>query len=320
MPQSLVLKLLTQSPIASVHTQGHALQQLFFHLIDIVDPELGHVLRRDQQNYSYALSALQPDAFPDSAVGQEMSPTAHSNGSPLPSDQQNLCFFPSVAAPTPASWQWDHERPLPEGCRCWWRITLLDDQLFDHLIFLWNQLQEEEFPLGNGAVKILSIADRLPGSQWASTCSYQDIYERASACDRDIHFEFVTPTAFEEQGRVTPLPTTQAVFDPLRKYWNHYSGLAFAPTILSSVVPADFDIQTEPICCHLRNACQTLIGCTGKISFRIENDGDPLTIKRINTLADFTRYCGVGAHTRFGWGVMRRVMSAPVVLYRPQIR
>ena len=36
----------------------------------------------------------------------------------------------------------------------------------------------------------------IPQQDWASSCSYRDIYEQASAGDRNIHFQFITPTVF----------------------------------------------------------------------------------------------------------------------------
>ncbi|MEO0769381.1 MAG: CRISPR-associated endoribonuclease Cas6 [Cyanobacteria bacterium J06649_4] len=295
MPQSLVLNLTTQSSLSPKHLQGYSLQQLFFNLVDVVDPELGHVLRRDKKNRSYSLSALQvkPPAVSRSA-----------NGSPIPLrivKQQRASAFSAL--------QYTHSQSIAANTHCWWRVSFLDDDLFDHLIFLWNQLKDEIFQLGTTGIKITKIAADLPGISWASSCSYRDLYEQACAHQRDIHLQFVTPTAFELDGNVTPLPTADAIFQPLRKYWNRYSGLVFAPSLIDSIAPTSFDIKTEPVQSTLRSSFQTITGCTGAMSFRIGSD-DPLTTKRINALANFTQYCGVGSNTRFGMGVLRRIDAA----------
>jgi CRISPR-associated endoribonuclease Cas6 len=305
MPQSLVLNLVTQSAIPRQHLQGYSLQQLFFNLVEVVDPELGHVLRRDKQNRAYSLSALQLD-HPDEA------PSA--NG--LLAAQKLRLFLPKTPA---CRLQYTHSESVAAQTSCWWRISFLDDALFDHLTFLWNQLQDEVFQLGTGSIAIAHIATDLPRIGWASHCSYRDLYEQASAQERDIHLEFVTPTAFECQGYMTPLPTAEAVFQPLRRRWNRYGGLAFVPSLVMPIVPLHFDIQTDTVQSSLRNSVRSIIGCTGQISFRISGDGDPLTIKRINALADFTRYCSIGRNTLSGMGVVRRLSSDTTTLRHSQI-
>lgn len=302
MPQSLVLNLETQSLVPQQHLQGYSLQQLFFHLVDIVDPELGHVLRRDKQNRSYSLSAVQLGQ-PSGGVTKRTDDKIHVLASKMPA--RNL--------------QYTHNASIAPKTSCWWRISFLDDGLFDHLIFLWNQLQDEVFQLGAGSVKIIHIAADAPGLSWASSRSYSDIYEQASAYERDIHFQFVTPTAFEIYGQKTALPTVEAVFQPLRKSWNRYGGLAFAPSLVGPIIPTNFNIQTQAVQSFRRRSLETLVGCVGQISFRILGDSDPLTVKRINTLADFTHYCPIGCNTQLGMGVVRRVVNTSTAWQKPHI-
>lgn len=302
MPQSLVLNLEAQSVVPQQHLQGYSLQQLFFHLVDIVDPELGHVLRRDKQNRSYSLSAIQS--------GQ------HSGGASQRADGKVRVLTPKRAF---GHLQYTHSDSIPPQTSCWWRISFLDDGLFDHLIFLWNQLQDEVFQLGSGSVKIVHIVADDPGLNWASSQSYSDIYEQAFVHERDIHFQFVTPTAFEIHGQKTALPTVEAVFQPLRRCWNRYGGLAFAPSLIDPIVPTNFNIQTQAVQSFRRRSLETLVGCVGQISFRILGDSDPLIIKRINTLADFTHYCPIGCNTQLGMGVVRRVVSTSTAWQKPRI-
>lgn len=296
MPQSLILNLVTRSDVPKPYLQGYFLQQLFFHLVDIVDPELGHVLRRDKQNCAYSLSALQYDDFPAAA------PTR---------TQDNVHLFLPKVKNYSENLQYTHSAEIPNNSACWWRISFLDDALFDHLIFLWNQLQDEVFQLGTASVEIVHITSHLPDLEWASSSSYSEIYELSSAYEREIHLQFITPTAFELQGCMTPLPTVEAIFQPLRKTWNRYGGLVFATNVINSIVPTQFDIQTETVQSMRRKSLQYIVGCTGRISFRILGNDDPLTIKRINTLADFARYCPVGYNAPFGMGVIRKLNDMP---------
>ena len=275
MPQSLILNLTAQSAIPPKHLQGYSLQQLFINLVEIVDPELGRVLRRDKENYSYSLSAIQSDI----------------------KREANTLHF-------------SHSNTLSAQTECWWRISFLDDALLDHLVYLWNQIRDEIFQLGSSSVKVVRITTGSHYAVHADSCSYQDIYEQASDDERDIHLRFLTPTAFKHSDAIIPLPTAEAVFHPLRKHWNRYSGLAFTPSLIESITPTHFDIQTSSIQTIRRQSQQTITGCTGRISFRIGNKADPLIIKRINTLADFTQYCGVGFNSRLGMGIVQRLKAA----------
>lgn len=326
MPQSLVINLVTQSAVSVNCLQGRALQQLFFSLVDAVDSELGRVLRHDKGNRSYSLSALQINSSPEAKGDEEVGDETVSNEtvSDSPSRLRVLRLNDSgtslaKSALRLGTLQYVHPEAIAPHTECWWRISFLDDALFDHLIFLWKQLQNDVFQLGSASVKIVRLVSELPGLRWVSSCSYRDIYEQASAYERNIHLRFVTPTAFETSDGTTPLPTADAIFQPLRKSWNRYSGLVFSPRLIDSIVPINFDIQTQSVQSRLKNSLQTTTGCTGRISFRIGGQGDPLINKRINSLADFTQYCPVGLNTQFGMGVIRRVSQARIRARRSHI-
>jgi len=343
MPQSLVLNLIAQSTISQQYLQGRAPQQLFFDLVDEVDPALGNVLRQDEQNRSYSLSAIQVDAVQASSVQASNIQTSNVQASnaqtrarstyrrseehqPASIRQGNVrLLVPKNDAPL----QFSHHKAIAPDTRCWWRITFLDDELFDHLIFLWNQLLNEPFQLGGAAIAITNVATEIPdihtasqwlGMSWASSCSYRDIYEAASAYERDIHLQFMTPTAFEEDGGTSPMPTAGAVFHPLRKRWNRHSGLAFAPSLVKNIVPLTFDIRTENVRTERIAGMMpgTFSGCVGRVSFRILGN-DPLTTKRINALADFSYYCPVGYSTPIGLGTMRRLSESNAMMVTSKI-
>ena len=319
MPQSLVLNLVACSAIPQKSLQGRAIQHLFFDLVNEVDPDLAHVLRQDPQSRAYSLSALQGELQVDSR-------------------SKNLRLF---TAKHNTSLQFFHQQAIAPNTPCWWRITFLDDDLFDHLIFLWKDLVNEPFQLGSSTVAIANvIADmphvsgetaNWPGMSWASSCSYRDLYEEASAYEQDVHMQFLTPTAFEEDGSISPMPTAEAVFHPLRKCWNRYSGLAFAPNLIKNIVPLRFDIKTETLKPERALGAipsalfpnhpflGVLSGCVGKVSFRIVGN-DPLTNKRINALADFARYCGIGYGAPVGMGSVRRLSGSSMKAHRSKNR
>ncbi|MEM8809406.1 MAG: CRISPR system precrRNA processing endoribonuclease RAMP protein Cas6 [Cyanobacteria bacterium P01_G01_bin.38] len=291
MPQSLILNLIPESSIPQHHLSGAHLHHLFLNLVSSVDPQLGRVLAIDSQNHSFSLSPLQ--------VSQRSGFSA---------SMQNLRFlFPRWSTPL-RPLQYRYQAEIPAGASCWWRISLLDDGLFGHLSRAWQRAAtKKEWFLGSTPLHITELCDRFHRHpDWAGVSSYQQLYEQASDQTRDIPLQFLTPTLFRYGGNESPLPTRDAVFHCLRKRWNRHSGLAFAPSLIDPIMPVDFDIHTE----ILQEADTPIVGCLGQINFRIVGDVDALTIKRINTVADYTRYCGIGQQTTLGLGIVRRISAS----------
>jgi CRISPR-associated endoribonuclease Cas6 len=276
MPHSLVLNLLPQSPIPPGYLSGKHLHALFLTLVSSVDQALGDRLHGQQMDKAFTLSPLQ--------VSDRLS-------------QRNIL-------------QWEHPKTIPAGTPCWWRISLLDDSLFGHLTQLWLNLNPKHpWHLGPADLQITSVLGTPQSTQpWANFATYAQLYEQAADGTsgdldaRQINFSFCTPTAFRQAHYDSALPTRELVFNSLLRRWNHYSGIEFAEEILAPIFPSFFDIRTEIVA----DARSKFIGCVGALSFRILGEVEPLTIKQINTLADFAMYAGVGRKTPMGMGMVRR--------------
>lgn len=308
MPQNVVLNLVTQTAISPLYLQGRSLQKLFFELVESVDPELGKALRYDEQTNFYSFSALQ--------VRSEQAGSG--------------CRMMASEGLGEEGLQHTHKHTLPAQTRCWWRISFVDDDLFDHLAFLWHELRGEVFQLGSGLISVSGIASDLSvgagsagsdctGSDitaWTASCSYTELYAQASTQEQDIQIQFVTPTVFQQKGRDgcghTPLPTVSSIFEPLRRCWNRHSKLAFTPHLINYITPTHFNIRTQSVQYIQHHSIQTFTGCIGTIGFQISGQSDPLIIKRINALADFAQYCSVGRGARFGMGLIKRLGSRPI--------
>ncbi|MEL6552221.1 MAG: CRISPR system precrRNA processing endoribonuclease RAMP protein Cas6 [Cyanobacteria bacterium J06621_11] len=356
MPQSIILHLVTQSTVPPKHLQGYSLHQLFFNLVEVVDPKLGRALRRDKRNNFYSLSALQVKSSPYdhtslnreqniSSLSSQHSSSQHSpsqhassqhsrfiNSQNRDSKNQSLKSKPlktqslknrspysgtAHAADNASIFQHTHTLAIPQNTDCWWRISFLDDDLFDHLAAFWHQLKGEIFPIGTGSLSISHITTNTNIIEWANSCSYKDLYERASSYERDIQLQFVTPAALGQSNSHILLPTPEAVFQPLRICWNRHSGLAFTPSLISHITPTDFNIQTQSVQHIRRNSLQTFIGCIGTVSFHIGPQNDSLAVKRINAIADFAQYCSIGQGAQLGMGLVKRLKAAATLLEQP---
>lgn len=274
MPHSLVLNLLPTSPIPSGYLTGKHFHALFLTLVSSVDKSLGDRLHEQKTDKAFTLSPLQ---------------VANRSG-------------------RDHSLQWEHARSVPAGTSCWWRISLLDDTLFGNLTQLWLNLNPSHpWHLGPADLQITSVLGTPQSTQpWANFSTYAQLYEQASDCDRQIDLTFCTPTAFRQSQYDCALPTRESVFNSLRRRWNQYSGMEFPETLLEPIFPSFFDIRTELVA----DSRSKFIGCVGAMNFRILGEVDPLTIKQINTLADFALYSGIGRKTPMGMGMVRRLHAS----------
>ncbi|EKQ70617.1 CRISPR-associated protein, Cas6 family [Leptolyngbyaceae cyanobacterium JSC-12] len=282
MPYSLVLNLLPKAPIPTSNLSGRHLHALFLELVKSVDSELAVTLHHQSSEKAFTLSPLQVDR----RWGNRGSKT-------------------SLPVSAPLTLQFKHDRPISEGTPCWWRISLLDDALFGKLAHLWLNLgTQKSWHLGAADLEVVSVLGTPQASQpWVNVATYAQLYERASDCDRKIHLSFCTPTTFRISDYDCALPTRELVFKSLLKRWNYYSALPFPTTIIDSIYPSFFEIRTEIVA----DSRSKLIGCVGELTFQILGEVDPLTIKQINTLADFALYAGVGRKTPMGMGMARRI-------------
>lgn len=277
MPHSLVLNLLPQSTIYSQFLTGRHYHALFLNLVSSVDRTLGDALHDSTADKCFTLSPLQVKV--DGERRREK-------------DRSHLL-------------QYQQQQPISPGTPCWWRISLLDDTLFSRLTQLWLNINPEQpWHLGSADLFITSIQGTPQSTQpWANACSYSQLRDRANDSDRIINLIFATPTAFRQGNFDTALPSRDSVFKSLLQRWNKYSGMEFDADFIESLFPSFFNIKTE----IANDSRSKFIGCVGEMSYRIMGDVEAVTIKKINALADFAMYAGIGRKTTMGMGMVRRL-------------
>lgn len=272
MPYSLVLNLIPKSPIPTGYLTGRHLHALFLTLVSSVDRNLGDHLHEATGNKPFTVSPL-----------QTKKPSSKSRNYSL---------------------QCQHKKFIPANTHCWWRISLLDDNLFGELTQLWLNINaDQSWHLGPANLNIISILSMPKSNQpWVGSFSYQELYENASDSQRIITLNFATPTCFRQGSYDTPMPTKDCVFNSLLNRWDKYSGMEFFEIPIESIYPSYIDINTEIIA----DSRSKFIGVVGEVSYRIFGDIEPEKIKQINALADFAIYCGLGRKTPMGMGMTRR--------------
>ena len=272
MPHSLILNLLPLAPIPPGYLTGRHLHALFLTLVSSADKKLGDYLHEATADKAFTLSPLQTQKY-------------HSNK-----------HYPL---------QWEHHQPIPAHTPCWWRITLIDDTLFGKLTDLWLNLNPKHpWHLGPADLHITGILGTPQLNQpWANACTYSQLYQQASETNRIIAFSFATPTAFRQGDYDSVIPTRECVFNSLLSRWNKYSGVEITNSYIESLFSSFVNIKTE----ILADSRSKFIGIVGEVTYRILGDVEPLVIKQINALADFSLYCGLGRKTTMGMGMTRRI-------------
>ncbi len=266
MPYSLVINFTNTSDIPRGYTSGKHLHALFLNLVNSVDNELAEYLHRSQSNKDFTISPLQVN------------------------NQNKL------------NWQ-KQKKDIKKGSSYWWRITLLDDNLFGKLTPLWLSINPKKpFHLGSGELQITSILSSNNSHPWANACTYQDIFNDSSEAQRNLNFKILTPTAFRQGKYDVSLPSAEIVFSSLLRRWNNYSNIPLENVDFGCLFPAYFDLKTD-IVIDNRNK---FIGCVGDITYKILGDVDSSLIKQINILADYAFYCGIGRKTTMGFGIINR--------------
>ena len=290
MPHSLILNLLPVAPIPSQFLTGRHLHALFLNLVSAVDSDLSAYLHDQSNEKAFTLSLFQLSRKEVDKSG-------------IPQTQKRV--LPPAGRTISQAVQWEHKQAIRENTPIWWRISLLDDGLFDRLTQLWQQLNfESPWHLGPTDLYVTSIVSQPQSHQpWVNCCSYVELFDRASDTERHIAFTFCTPTNFRQGVYDSAMPSRESVFGSLANRWNKYSKIAIEPTFTEAIFPSFFNIRTE-VCTDSRSK---FIGCVGEVSYRIMGDIDPATIKQINALADFALYSGVGRKTPMGMGMTRRL-------------
>ena len=292
MPHSLILNLLPVAPIPSQFLTGRHLHALFLNLVSAIDSDLSAYLHDQSNEKAFTLSPFQ------------VSRKEVAKSSTAPTQKRVL---PAAARPIFPAIQWEQKQAIRENTSIWWRISLLDDALFDRLTELWQQLNfDRPWHLGPTDLYITNILSEPQSNQpWVNFCSYAELFDRASDTERQIAFSFCTPTNFRQGVYDSAMPTRESIFGSLANRWNKYSNRAIEPNFIESIFPSFFDIRTEVS----TDSRSKFIGCVGDITYRIMGDVDPVAIKQINALADFALYSGVGRKTPMGMGMTRRLQN-----------
>ncbi len=177
-----------------------------------------------------------------------------------------------------------------------WRVTLLEDALYDP--FMSGLVQLAEIHL-LGQPLHLDVA----GVQCRHE-SYSDLI--AAAARLRYRLEFLSPTSFKQRVVHMPLPDPYLCFQSWWTRWHRFAptegsiNVALLDIIRAHVAIAGFHLSSQ----LLRDEKRSLVGGIGRMTFivRQSHKVEPDWWQQMASLAAFARYCGTGSKTTQGLG------------------
>jgi CRISPR-associated endoribonuclease Cas6 len=317
MPFSIIVNGYPKDDVPVAHVQGPALQGMFLHLIEQVDPAVSARMHHDGHYRPYTLSPL--------GIG-ETPPYAPLKGGISTPPRRGFRGF-----------RLPQERMLRTGKPCYLRITLLEDNLFPTFSRYFLSRTEPTFRLGETQFAVTSVlATPENENDWSNYVSYDELIERArmqagrlhSQADsgltgndtplrppqggnsrlhsqelRRIKLYFVTPTSFSKGDMDLPLPLPRLVFQSYLNRFREFHDFEFLSDFVELVdlftgISSMKGMRTDTI----KTKKVILTGFVGEVSFEISKKAPPELVFQMNLLADFAFFCGTGKKTTVGMG------------------
>ena len=177
-----------------------------------------------------------------------------------------------------------------------WRVTLLDDSLYDPLCTGLSKLSPNRLLRNEIA---LDVAGRTE-----THLTYETLYETETA--QRFLVDFHTPTSFKQRYLHQPIPDPYRCF---QSWWSRWQ--AFAPPRQSLNVAVLDLVEAHMVVSHYKLRSQMaqdgkrrVVGGVGQMTFLIirRNKVEAAWRQGMSVLGAFARFCGTGHKTTQGLG------------------
>jgi CRISPR-associated endoribonuclease Cas6 len=183
-----------------------------------------------------------------------------------------------------------------------WRLTLLEDDLFDPL---WTGVQ---------AVGKIELNGRIWPVRWPDSLITRQSYDLMLTNVRPsnrIEVKFVSSTTFRQGDLDLPLPEPTPVFQSWLSHWNDFAPARRRMSAdLLDVVHAHVGISSHRVRTEWHDlGYSQIVGFVGDVTYTIVDAKrlDQELVWQLNVLADYAEFCGTGRKTTQGMGQTRRV-------------
>lgn len=204
----------------------------------------------------------------------------------------------------------EDNRAVRPGERYFLRVSGLSEPMTRALDETIAELPQENWLLHGAVFYVMDVTADARRHPWAGRAEYEAqaaaSLDRADRLPRALTLEFASPTAFQSDDLLIPVPLPDLVFGSLVTRWN-----AFSPVTLDAdirlrarerVAIAQYELRSRTVP-HKNRSLR--IGGVGRVTYSIE-DPDPYLRAALTILADFALFSGVGVQTATGMGQARR--------------
>ncbi|MDJ1180703.1 CRISPR system precrRNA processing endoribonuclease RAMP protein Cas6 [Roseofilum sp. BLCC_M91] len=144
--------------------------------------------------------------------------------------------------------------------------------------------------------------------------SYEALYHARVAAEpepvREFQLEFLTPTAFSQQGIQLPLPVPTLMFRSWLERWNEFAPVYLGGQELVGYFDSAIALKRHKIHSQRYPLNQGYVnGFVGKVTLQVLARTDPLLANVAHLLLEYAQFSGTGMKTRLGMGCIDWVQA-----------
>ena len=187
----------------------------------------------------------------------------------------------------------------------WFRITGLNDEVSSCLM----RLNPDRVVIADEEFEVLGVFREDHESKEARTTTFESLYnEWMGKRPADyIKLKFYSPTTFRVGRKNEPLPLPRLIFCGLIDKWNKYSPVPFDKGLIDlvdeGVILSEYNLSTR----MYEFGRYRQVGFIGECRFKIKIK-EPIWVKILHLLADFSFFAGVGYKTTMGMGQTKKIV------------
>ena len=195
---------------------------------------------------------------------------------------------------------WDGKVILEPGSKASFEMSFFTDHPAEAFMLGLNKALGGKEPVNLGGKEI-----KISSTKMVKVTNFKELKEKAQP-HTQATLRFLSPTSFRSRGEQKIFPEPNLVFSSLLKKWNAFSSIKFPKGLeegFSKIRVARYNTRTELI--EFSN--YKIIGFKGTVTYELPKGISDEVKNRVNTLADFAFYAGVGYKTTMGMGQTMRL-------------
>lgn len=142
--------------------------------------------------------------------------------------------------------------------------------------------------------------------------SYEDLYHSyvvsEQELNREFQVEFLTPTAFSQNGLQLPLPVPMLMFRSWLERWNAFAPVYLGGDDLINYFSGAIALKRHKIRTQRHSLSYGSVnGFLGQVTLQVLARADPLLVQVAGLLIHYAQFAGTGMKTRLGMGHVKFV-------------